>query len=177
MEYYDSSRKSYMGDRFWSGSLPDTRDGAVTVFQPRGSIRNDGCTRTLEFWMPRRVSKTQFGIYTPANTAVSGQRIMGLPRFIDNEGSVYIRSFSRVDGAYTYGAIHRAGNKRLIGQEGSSSGWFEGEEPNVQGTVTFRFCKNEDSDLARADLSVSLKDFIQGDERFTTYLGEFSIWR
>ena len=65
----------------------------------------------------------------------------------------------------------------MVRFEGSSSGWFEGEEPNVQGTVTFRFCKNEDSDLARADLSVSLKDFIQGDERFTTYLGEFSIWR
>ena len=177
VEYYDSSRKSYMGDRFWSGSLPDTRDGAVTVFQPRGSIRNDGSTRTLEFWMPRRVSKTQFGIYTPANTAVSGQRIMGLPRFIDNEGSVYIRSFSRVDGAYTYGAIHRAGNKWLIGTEGSESGWFEGEEPNTQKAVVFRFCKNEDSDLERSDLSISLKDFIQGDERFTTYLGEFAIWR
>ncbi len=177
VEYYDSVEKAYVGDRFWSGTLPDTRDGAKAVFQPRGSIRNSGNTRTVEFWMPRWVSQTQFGIYKPGNSSVTGQRHMGIPRFIDNNGTVYIRSFARNDGAYTYGAIHRTGDKWLIGQEGSSSGWFEGEEPNVQGTVTFRFCKNEDSDLARADLSVSLKDFIQGDERFTTYLGEFAIWR
>ena len=59
----------------------------------------------------------------------------------------------------------------------TGAGWHEGEEPKVGGSVTFRFCRNEDSEATGSDITVSYVNHVRGDETTKAYLGEVAIWR
>lgn len=178
VENYDSETGKYTGDKFWSSQyLPEISDGSTVQFVPRGSIRDTGSERTVEFSMPRWRCNTKFGIYTPANSEVSGNKILGVPRFVDQIGNEYIRSSQKTSGFYTYGEIHQESGKWVIGEIGSDDGWYEGSEPNVENPISFLFCKNPESEINKQNLLITFDEYVQGSDRTGAFLGEFAIWR
>ena len=102
---------------------------------------------------------------------------MGLPRWRDNQGSYYVRSFNRIASHYTYGSIRYESGKWIIGTVNSSGGWWEGKEPDKKFSVTFTFCKPEDSEITGSNLTLTFYDYVQGNESAPAYMGEVAIWR
>ena len=115
-------------------------------------------------------------MYEPKG-GVSGEKCFGLPRWRDNSSNYYIRSLEKKNGRFSYGGIRYEGGKWLLGELNSPSGWWEGEEPNKEKTVTFQFRKPEDSEITGSNRTLSFYDYVQGDETGVAYLGEVAIWR
>lgn len=180
-EVYDNEKQAWTGDAFYSGSIPSASDGATANFSPRGTNRNGGgSAQTATYYFPRwekaTATSTVTGEYLPKETN-TGNKYFGLPRWRDNRGTYYIKSLVRVGSYYTYGTIRNVSGKWLIGDVGSTSGWHEGSEPSKTGSVTFLFKRNEGSTVTGYDLTLTLYDYVLGEERSQAYLGEVAIWR
>ena len=174
-DYEDGGRK-WTGDSFYTFySFPQPGGGAATL-TPRGSIRESGEAKEMSaIWTRWKAKGGEFGEYEPVDEA-TGTRWLGLPRFRGN-GEYFVRSFAKTKGHFTYGRIHHSDGKWVIGEPGSDAGWHEGAEPKRDGTVTFKFTKNQGSEARGADISVSLYDHVKGDEHGKACLGEAAIWR
>lgn len=180
-EVYDNENSTWTGDAFYTGNIPGSTDGATSNFSPRGTHRNGGgAAQTATYYFPRWEKGTAFttvtGEYLPKETN-TGTRYFGIPRWRDNRATYYIRSLVKVGSYYTYGVIRNVSGKWLIGDVGSTSGWHEGSEPSKTGSVTFAFKRNEGSIVTGYDLTLSLYDYVVGEERSANYLGEVAIWR
>ena len=173
---FDEYGVKWVGDEFYSGSLPYGSDNEVEM-RPRGSISESGSALSIKAIWPRWVAKNgEFGEYE-GKDGESGKKIKGLPQF-KGAGETFLRSLNKDKGYYTYGRIHRASGKWVIGEVGSAGGWHEGSEPKADGgAVTFRFTKPEGSDAQGSDISVSFDKYVCGDDRDTAYLGSVAIWR
>ena len=123
-------------------------------------------------------SDSEFGVYEGADGA-SGEKPLGLPRFRAGGWEYFTRSYAKTKGHYAYGRIKysETSSKWVVGEVGSGAGWDEGEEPKVGGSVTFKSCKNEDSEAEGSDITVSYVNHVKGDECTKAYLGEMAIWR
>ena len=126
----------------------------------------------------RWTSNNECGVYE-AQDGASGEKILGLPRFRSGGYEYFTRSYAKARGHYTYGRIKYSDTygKWVIGEVGSGAGWHEGEEPKVGGSVTFKFCRNEDSEAEGSDITVTYVNHVRGDETTKAYLGEVAIWR
>ena len=173
---YDDGERKWTGDSFYTFySFPQPGGGTATL-TPRGSIRESGEAKEMSAtWTRWKAKGGEFGEYEPVDEA-TGTRWLGLPRFRGN-GEYFVRSFAKTKGHFTYGRIHHSDGKWVIGEPGSDAGWHEGAEPKRDGTVTFKFTKNQGSEARGADISVSLYDHVKGDEHGKAYLGEAAIWR
>ena len=174
---YDSEKGEtvYSGDSFYTiGSIP-APEGRSSRMTPRGQLRNKE-VKTLTAGWKRWVSNSEFGEYEGKGDA-SGTLVLGVPRFRGN-GEYFTRSVEKDKTYhYTYGRIHYASGKWVIGEIGSANGWHEGSEPKPGGSVNFRFCVPEGSDVKGSDISVSFSDYVMGEETSVGYLGEVSAWR
>ena len=174
---YDSEKGEtvYSGDSFYTiGSIP-APEGRSSRMTPRGQLRNKE-VKTLTAGWKRWVSNSEFGEYEGKGNA-SGTLVLGVPRFRGN-GEYFTRSVEKDKTYhYTYGRIHYASGKWVIGEIGSANGWHEGSEPKPGGSVNFRFCVPEGSDVKGSDISVSFSDYVMGEETSVGYLGEVSVWR
>lgn len=173
---YDDGERKWTGDSFYTFySFPQPGGGTATL-TPRGSIRESGEAKEMSAtWTRWKAKGGEFGEYEPVDEA-TGTRWLGLPRFRGN-GEYFVRSFAKTKGHFTYGRIHHSDGKWVIGEPGSDAGWHEGAEPKRDGTVTFKFTKNQGSEARGADISVSLYDHVKGDEHGKACLGEAAIWR
>ena len=173
---YDDGERKWTGDSFYTFySFPQPGGGTATL-TPRGSIRESGEAKEMSaIWTRWKAKGGEFGEYEPVDEA-TGTRWLGLPRFRGN-GEYFVRSFAKTKGHFTYGRIHHSDGKWVIGEPGSDAGWHEGAEPKRDGTVTFKFTKNQGSEARGADISVSLYDHVKGDEHGKACLGEAAIWR
>lgn len=177
--HYDEDTGVYSaeGDAFYSCTSPPSAPEVEVELVGRGS--NYGKEpKTMTAKWKRWKSDSEFGVYEGADGA-SGEKILGLPRFRSNGWEYFTRSYAKTNGHYTYGRIRYSDTygKWVIGEVGSGAGWHEGEEPKVGGSVTFKFCKNEDSEVEGSDITVSYVDHVKGDETTKAYLGEVAIWR
>ena len=171
----ETGKSGWTGDEFYTFSSFPSGDDAEVKMTPRGSVREKD-PKALKMKWERWACNYEFGVYEGKGGA-SGKKVLGLPRFYGN-GEEFIRSLNRVNGNYTYGRIRNSGGRWLIGEYGAASGWHEGSEPKPDGgSVTFRFCKPEGSDVYGRDISVSFDRYVEGDERDTAYLGEVAVWR
>lgn len=180
-EVYDNNKQVWTGDAFYSGSVPSSSDSATANLSPRGTNRNGGgSAQTVTYYFPRwekgTATSTVTGEYLPKETN-TGSKYFGLPRWRDNRGSYYIRSLVKTGSYYTYGTIRNVSGKWLIGEVGGASGWHEGSEPSKTGSVAFYFKRNEGSTVTGYDLTLTLYDYVIGEERSAAYLGEVAIWR
>ena len=166
----------WTGDRFYTFNGPPYYPDTEVEMEPRGSLREKGESKSLKAVWPRWVAKNgEFGVYE-GKDGESGQRIKGLPRFKGN-GEYFVRSLNKEKGYFTYGRIHYASGKWVIGEVGSAGGWHEGSEPKADGSVNFKFVKPEGSEAEGSDISVSLDSYICGDETDAAFLGSAAIWR
>lgn len=174
---YDSEKGEtiYGGDDFYVLSYLPYREGEAVRMTPRGRLRNKEM-KSLKMGWNRWECDTEFGKYEPKGDA-EGTRVLGLPRFRGN-GEYFVRSLTKTNYHYTYGRIHYSLGKWVIGEVGSANGWHEGSEPNADGgSVTFKFCVPEGSEVKGSDITVSFVDYVMGEETETGYLGEVAIWR
>ena len=165
------------GDSFYSFSQPPSGPDNEVEMRPRGSIHESGSAKSLKSLWPRWAAKNgEFGEYE-GKDGESGKKVKGLPQF-KGAGETFLRSLNKDKGHYTYGRIHYASGKWVIGEVGSAGGWHEGSEPKADGgAVTFAFCKPEGSDAQGSNISVSFDKYVAGDETDTAYLGSVAIWR
>lgn len=173
---YDEEKKEYVGkgDAFYTiGSIPSSESSEQEMTGRESNYGKEG--KKLTAVWKRWVSSKEFGKYEPKGDA-SGDKHLGLPRFRGN-GTYYVRSFAKENGYYKYGAIRHTEGKWVIGEIGSDSGWWEGSEPSKDGAVTFKFTVNKGSEAEGQDISVSLNDYVKGDESAAVMLGEAAIWR
>ena len=172
------SKVTWLGDSFYVLASPPSGPGRTEEMRPHGSIHDTAEVKTVSAVWPRWVAKKgEFGVYEGKDGEVS-DKVLGLPRYFGG-GEEFVRSLERDEhGYFTYGRIHHTGmDKWVIGEVGSAGGWHEGAQPKPDGSVTFRFCKPEGSEATGADITVSLRDYICGDETKTAYLGSAAIWR
>lgn len=175
IEEYDYDKGEWTGDAFYSVYDFPQNDTDQCVLFPRGS--NWGkAERTLTAEWKRWVSNSQFGKYEPQGGA-TGDRYLGLPRFRGSNSEYFTRSLAKSYGHYTYGRIRYVDGAWVIGTPGLDTGWHEGEEPSKDGSVTFRFTKPEGSEAEGRDITVSLHDYVRGDETGNALIGEVAIWR
>ena len=172
----DTGKYTAEGDAFWSMSNPPYSPGSEVELVGRGSNFGKESKSVSAKWKRWKANR-EFGVYEGEDGA-SGEKILGLPRFRAN-GEYFSRSYAKTNGHYTYGRIKYSDTygKWLIGDVNSGAGWHEGSEPEVGGTVTFRFCKREDSEATGNDIAVAYVDHVKGDETTKAYLGEVAIWR
>lgn len=174
---YDRDRGEtvYGGDAFYTVSSIPTSEGREARMTPRGSLRNKE-TKTLTAVWDRWTGEREFGEYAAKGDA-SGTKVLGLPRFRGN-GEYFLRSLKKTDGHFTYGRIHHANGRWVIGDVGSAAGWHEGTEPKADGgAATFRFTAPEGSEAKGSDVSVAFDSYVMGDETDVAYLGEAAVWR
>lgn len=174
---YDRDRGEtvYGGDAFYTISSIPSSEGKESRMTPRGSLRNRD-PKTLSAVWDRWTCDREFGEYEAKGDA-SGTKVLGLPRFRGN-GEYFLRSLKRTNGRFSYGRIHYANGKWVIGEVGSAAGWHEGSEPNAGGgAASFRFTAPEGSDAKGSDISVAFDSYVMGDETDTAYLGEAAVWR
>ena len=176
---YDEETGEYTadGDSFWSFNKPPCHPGDEVELQGRGANYGKNSKTATARWKRWR-RDSEFGEYEGADGA-SGKKMLGLPRFRSNGYEYFTRSYEKTKGHYTYGRIRYSDTygKWVIGEVGSGAGWHEGEEPKVGGSVTFKFCRNEDSEAEGSDITVSYVNHVRGDETTKAYLGEVAIWR
>lgn len=162
------------GDQFWSATdLPTDNEVA---FVPRGSASG---TLTVALHFPRydRIdgpSVAPFGVY---RNAAGSERFFGCPRWRDNTGAIYVRSVKKEAlNRFSYGSINYDGIRWVIGTYFSETGWWEGEEPQKNRAVIFRFKKRTGSAATGEDLTITFVDYVSGDEKMTAYLGQVPTW-
>lgn len=178
------------GDEFYALSAIPVGGQSVEAV-PRGALRvEDGSQedppppKEVTTKWPRWVfsdggsaATSQFGKYE-GEDGVTGQKIFGLPRFQLDDGTYIARSINKDEtGHYTYGPIHCEDGRWLIGTYGSSGGWHEGSEPQVDGSVVFRFMKPEGSEARGSNITVAFDRYDAGDEKDEALFGEVAIWR
>ena len=177
-EEYTDENGDPAGDDFYTVSFPYSySDDTVLQLKPRGRL-SGGTEKTATFFWERWDGPTTgfpFGAYNPKGGA-SGTKVMGCPRWRDGSGNYYIRSLKQVLGKWSYGAIHYENGKRLIGSVGAVNGWYEGSEPSLTSSVTFRFCKPEGSEVTGSDRTVTFVDRVEGEDTTEALLGEVAIW-
>lgn len=179
LENYEFTEEGvkWTGDSFYSAwDLPYYPNDEEELF-PRGSNYDKGESKKLTIKWPRWVKDSgRFGPYTGTDGR-TGTKYFGLPRF-RGDGEFFVRSLNHDRYyCYTYGRIHYENGKWVIGTIGSTSGWHEGSEPKKEGSVTFVFMKPEGSEAEGHDITVSLYDYVEGEESSVGYVGEVSIWR
>lgn len=164
------------GDAFYSGSIPSGPDDEIEM-RPRGSVAESGSALSVKAIWPRWAAKNgEFGEYE-GKDGESGKKVKGLPQF-KGAGETFLRSLNKDKGHYTYGRIHYASGKWVIGEVGSAGGWHEGSEPKAGGgSVAFKFTKPQGSDAQGSDIAVSFDRYVCGEERDTAYLGSVATWR
>ena len=173
---WEDDEAVWEGDDFYTLSSLPNGPGKTVTMQPAGSNREKGEAKEVKAIWPRWVAKSgEFGIYE-GKDGESGEKVKGIPRFKGN-GEYFIRSLNKENGYFTYGRIRNSGGKWIIGEQGSYGGWHEGSEPNVGGSVTFKFTKPQGSDATGENISVSFDTYIAGDETDTAYLGSVAVWR
>lgn len=173
---FDEGKVKWSGDRFYTMYNPPVEQGREVELRPRGGLAEEGKEQTASAVWPRWVAKSgEFGIYEGEDGA-KGQRVKGIPRFRGN-GEFFVRSLNKEKGYFTYGRIRFNGEKWVIGEVGSDAGWHEGDEPQVGGSVTFRFVKPKGSEAEGKNITVGFLDYIAGEETETAYLGSVAIWR
>ena len=176
---YDQDTGEYgaEGDSFWTFNRPPSGPDDEVELVGRGSNYGGESLSMTAKWK-RWKSNRECGVYE-AQDGASGEKTLGLPRFRSNGYEYFTRSYEKTKGHYTYGRIKYSDTygKWVIGEVGSGAGWHEGEEPKVGGSVTFKFCRLEDSEATGSDISVSYVDHVIGDETTRAYLGEVAIWR
>ena len=174
---FEGSEIVWKGDEFYSFNSPPQGPENEVEMRPRGSISESGTAKTLKVIWPRWAAKNgEFGEYE-GKDGESGKKVKGLPQF-KGAGETFLRSLNKDKGYYTYGRIHHASGKWVIGEVGSAGGWHEGSEPKAGGgSVTFKFTKPQGSDAQGSDISVAFDKYVCGDERDTAYLGSVAIWR
>lgn len=172
--HWEEEELVWTGDDFYSFYSPPSAAGDTVMMTPRGALHGDE-ERELKNEWPRWTSTTEFGEYKGADGEET-VRVLGLPKFT-GDGETFVRSLRRVKGYFTYGRIRYANGKWLIGQEGSSSGWHVGSEPQVSKSVTFKFTKLPDSEAEGRDITVSFDRYIGGEETERAYLGSAAVWR
>ena len=167
----------WTGDTFYSFSAPPSGPENTVQMRPRGAAYANGSAKSLKATWPRWAAKSgEFGVYE-GKDGESGEKVKGLPQF-KGAGETFLRSLNKDKGHYTYGRIHYASGKWVIGETGSAGGWHEGSEPNAGGgSVTFKFTKPEGSDAQGTDIAVSFDKYVCGEETETAYLGSVAIWR
>ncbi len=180
-ETYDSETKKYEGDLFWSGTMPALGDGASSMFEPRGTGKNqDSGISPLEVKpsFPRwQSSSGVFGEYLPME-GNTGEKYLGVPQWQGDNKELFTRSQAQdSSGHYTYGRIYYSGETWLIGEQGAEDGWWEGKEPQMDGTVVFHFKTLPESEAIGENISVSFKEYVAGTETASVFLGEVAIWR
>ena len=183
MEYQyrnDKGETFWGGDNFYTGSLPS--ESGSTSFSLRGALRNNSSNKpiTLEmdfnYWQKEPNTSSPYGVYYPHGN-VTGEKMIGLPEWIDDKKR-YTRSLKREDnGHYRYGDIHYDKGKWLIGSVGDTNGWWEGDEPKVNQSTVFRFMKNEDSEVIGSNKTIFFDKYVAGEEKRYIYIGEAAIWR
>ena len=172
----ESGMTTWEGDSFWVlSSFPYGEDSEATL-TPRGKERGKE-SKKLKLTWKRWVCNQEFGVYEGKGGA-SGKKIVGLPQFRGN-GETFLRSLEKDNSwHFTYGRIHYASGKWVIGEVGSAAGWHEGSEPKADGgSVTFSFCRPEGSDVTGQNITVSFEKYVGGDEKDIAYLGEAAVWR
>lgn len=176
---YDRDKGVYTGegDAFYTCWGLPSYEGDEVELRGRGSLYGKE-PKTLTASWNRWICETgEFGRYEPQGSA-TGTRYLGLPRFRGSNNEYFVRSLEKTNGRFTYGRIRYQGGKWVIGSIGADSGWHEGDEPDRDGgSVSFRFCKNEGSEAKGSDITVTLQDFVKGDETGKAYFGEVAIWR
>ena len=96
---------------------------------------------------------------------------------VSSTADLYSSLYPQEDGVhYTYGAIHYEGGKWVIGTIGDANGWWEGQEPNIENSITFQFKKNDDSQATGTDKTVIFEEYAAVTEKKEIYLGEIAIW-
>lgn len=164
-------------DFYFISRIPDM--GREDEMYGRGSNWDSDATLTIKRVWPRWASKDrrEYGEFVGTD-GESGSRFIGIPRYRSNKWEYFDRSFAKVGGYYTYGRIHYEEGKWVIGTIGSDSGWFEGDEPNMTNAVTFKFCKNEDSEIEdQDDLTIQYYLHVVGDQASMAFLGSVAVWR
>lgn len=178
LETYDYESREYSGDSFYvASSLPHSEDSTISL-TPRGRIRNEG-PKTLKIVFPRWVSKNsgELGEYEGTG-GCEGSKVLGLPRWRADNWEYHVRSLEKdKTGHFTYGAVHYANGKWLIGDEDSESGWHEGSEPNKDGSSVFTFCKPEDSEITGKNITLTFRDYVVGEDSEKGLVGEVALWR
>lgn len=167
---------SWSGDSFWVLQGFPSGEDSETALMPRGRER-ERAEKKLKLSWRRWVCNTEYGEYE-GKSGASGKKIVGLPRFRGG-GETFLRSLGKdASGHFTYGRIHFAGGKWVIGEVGSAAGWHEGAEPRADGgSTTFEFRRPEGSDVRGSSIGVSFDMYVGGDEKDTAYLGEAAVWR
>ena len=176
---YDDDTGEYgaEGDAFYSFTSPPYNPDSEVELVGRGSNYGKESKSMSAKWK-RWTSNSECGVYE-AEDGASGEKILGLPRFRSGGYEYFTRSYAKTKGHYTYGRIKYSDTygKWVIGEVGSGAGWHEGDEPKVGSSVTFKFCRNEDSEVEGSDITVSYVNHVRGDETTKAYLGEVAIWR
>lgn len=163
--------------------MPSTPTGSVT-FVPRGKNKSSRSVITVSYvvnyWKKQNTDGQTypFGIYEPQGSA-TGQKIVGSPKWKDNDNQEYIKSVSldRNTRTYTYGKIHYLKGKWLIGNEGDASGWWEGSEPSKTTDVIFYFKTKSGIPVTGQDKTIKFNGYAAGSEKQMIYVGEVAIWR
>lgn len=171
-----TGERTWEGDSFWVLTGFPYSEDSETQLTARGREK-DKEGKKLKLAWKRWVGNQEFGEYEGKGGA-SGKKIVGLPQF-KGGGETFVRSLEKDNTwHFSYGRIHYASGKWVIGEVGSASGWHEGSEPKAGGgTVNFKFSKPEGSDITGSDITVSFDKYVGGDEKDTAYLGEAAVWR
>lgn len=169
------------GDAWWSGgNLPTS--GTVD-FSPFGTAFG---TKTVEFYMPRwektaagvsgdRLTDNVLGTYSDPD-GINDDLFVG-SRFWAKSTSAdtyFEQSITKTNDHFTYGEIHwnAAHSVWILGEYGSSAGWYEGSEPNIENDVTFTFQNGN-----KPNFSLHYRGFRMSEKESSTLLGEAAIWR
>ena len=174
---FDRDGRKYVwnGDEFYTLARPPSSPGNEVEMTPGGRIHDEEPKTMTALWPRWKAKSGEFGRYEGAD-GESGEKVLGLPRF-SGGGETFVRSLNTDNGHYTYGRIHYASGKWVIGEIDSLGGWHEGSEPDPDGSVNFRFVKPEGSEAEGRDITVSLQDYVCGDETEAAFLGSVATWR
>ncbi len=171
----------YVGDDFYTSSYLPSSEGSTRSFTPRGCNRSSGTAKTCSYVFPRWTlggSSDGCGVYTAVTASgTSGTKIIGLPQFNLSTNEKVVRSVEKVSGYFTYGKISYVSGKWVIGTVNSAVGWWEGSEPNINGSVTFAFKKLSGSTVTGSDITVTFDRYVLGTETQKCYVGDVAIWR
>lgn len=179
---YDDDAAQWRGDGWYESSSLPFGDGASAVFALKGTHLNNYTEgKTVSFKFPRWAGASIYGVYAAAGDQTgAATRTMGLPRWIDGNGTYYLRSLEKTDEKYVYGDIHydATAGQWVIGTIGDASGWYVGGEPVTSGNVNFVHTLPEGSEEEPGpDLVITFVDYVRGDEKQTAWMGEAAIWR
>lgn len=206
----------YVGDLWWScatfeglylprgsirGNVQNEHDSTAThrkvtwsiighrrAAEPNGDIEPAGVFDSYE----RVASVDNEGAVTPNVQQSPSSVAVGLKRFVDQAGTVYLENMLS-GSAKRYGSIWYAGlfdyfgdyEGWLIGDYGSPDGWYEGDEPDVGAPVVFerkRLAEFEESANLEAgypgpsDLTITFDSWVLGPHRESRKVAQPGLW-